>query len=111
DEVAYLDVRHPDDPAAAGAFVRGDGTVSPFRDGGVDVVVALDVLEHVPPPRRPLLVTEALRVARSAVVIAAPFDSPDVAEQDARLREYFHEVHGQDFLWLAEHAICGLPDL
>src|SRR5262249_19817238 len=99
------------DPAATGLFVRGDGSVSPFRDRAVDVVLALDVLEHVLPPRRPAFVAELLRVAARAVVIAAPFDSPDVIREDARLREYFREMHGQDFVWLAEHATYGLPDL
>jgi GT2 family glycosyltransferase len=111
DTVVYLDVREPEDAVAAGAFVRGDGSASPFRDGAVDVVVALDVLEHVAPARRGALVAEALRVAARAVVIAAPFDSPDVVAQDARLHDYFRELHGQDFVWLAEHACCGLPSL
>src|SRR6185503_7534180 len=104
DTVVYLDLRAPDDAGAAGSFVRGDGSASPFRSDAVDVVVALDVLEHVAPARRAALVAEALRVAARAVVIAAPFDSPEVVALDARLHDYFRELHGRDFVWLAEHA-------
>jgi GT2 family glycosyltransferase len=111
DAVIYLDVRAPEEDGAGSCFVRGDGSASPFGDDAVDVVVALDVLEHVEPSRRHALIAEALRVAARAVVIAAPFDSPEVAAQDARLHEYFRELHGRDFVWLAEHASCGLPSL
>lgn len=111
DQVVYVDVRDPGEAGSSRSFVRGDGADSPFRDRAVDVVLALDVLEHVPVARRPPLIAEALRVASRAVVIAAPFESPEVEEHDTRLADYFRDLHGRDFLWLAEHATCGLPDL
>ena len=44
-----------------------DGASLPYGDGGVDVVMFVDVLHHTPDPQR--LVEEAARVARRAVVI------------------------------------------
>ena len=44
DHVLSADVRAPEDAWVSGRFVRCDGAASPFRDGAVDVVVALDVL-------------------------------------------------------------------
>lgn len=44
-----------------------DGTTIPFADNSVDVVTFVDVLHHTDDPQR--LISEAARVARSAVII------------------------------------------
>jgi SAM-dependent methyltransferase len=44
-----------------------DGTTIPFEDNSVDVVTFVDVLHHTDDPQR--LISEAARVARSAVII------------------------------------------
>lgn len=44
-----------------------DGNTLPYEDGGVDVVLLVDVLHHADDPER--LLGEALRVARAAVVM------------------------------------------
>ncbi len=95
----------------AGRFVRGDGCAIPFEARSFDVVLALDVLEHVPADRRPDFLAEALRVASCCVVIAAPFASAEVEAHEERLAGYFRDLHGSEFPWLAEHAAYGLPDL
>ena len=48
----------------------GDATRLPFTDASVDLVVALEVLEHVPQPRRAL--DELARVCRGAAVLSVP---------------------------------------
>lgn len=44
----------------------GDATRLPFADGGVDLVVGLEVLEHIPSPE--LALAEIARVCRTAVL-------------------------------------------
>src|SRR5262249_2438163 len=107
----YLDVVRPAAGEAADAFVQGDGSTSPFRTGAFDVVIALDVLEHVLPERRATVLAEMLRTASHGVVLAAPFQSAEVVAQEARLTDYFRDLHGVEFAWLAEHAARGLPEL
>jgi ubiquinone/menaquinone biosynthesis C-methylase UbiE len=49
---------------------QGDATQLPFADASIDLVVALEVLEHVPNPERAL--RELVRVSRGTVVVSVP---------------------------------------
>jgi ubiquinone/menaquinone biosynthesis C-methylase UbiE len=72
--VAGLDL--PDDGLGAHwrardlAGVFGEDTALPFPDGAFDLVLAIEVLEHVPAPDAAL--AELARVARHDVVVSAP---------------------------------------
>ena len=48
----------------------GDATRLPFADVSIDLVVGLEVLEHVPTPERAL--TEIARICRHAVIVSVP---------------------------------------
>jgi ubiquinone/menaquinone biosynthesis C-methylase UbiE len=48
----------------------GDVTRLPFADASVDLVVGLEVLEHVPTPARAL--TEIARVCRGHAIVSVP---------------------------------------
>jgi SAM-dependent methyltransferase len=48
----------------------GDATRMPFADGSVDLVVGLEVLEHVPAPERAL--ADIARVCRGAAILSVP---------------------------------------
>ena len=91
-------------------FVQADASALPFEDAKFDVVVSLDVLEHMPLHLRAKAAIEMARVATRMVVIACPPDRPWVhaAEQVANgvWRDYF----GQDYPWLEEHKEFGLVD-
>ncbi len=71
-------------------------------DGSQDVVVALDVLEHVPPGERRFFLAELGRVCRLACVVGFPIKTAEAAEA------LVLELTGS--AWLAEHRQHGLPD-
>ncbi|NNE13053.1 MAG: class I SAM-dependent methyltransferase [Ilumatobacter sp.] len=48
----------------------GDATRLPFRDDSVDLVVGLEVMEHIPSPERAL--ADIQRVCRGTVVLSVP---------------------------------------
>ena len=50
----------------------GDATALRFADGEFDLVLAIEVLEHVPDPDRAL--AELARVCRGSVVLSVPFE-------------------------------------
>jgi len=52
--------------------VFGDATALPFPDRAFDLVLAIEVLEHVPDPRRAL--SELARVSTGALVASVPFE-------------------------------------
>lgn len=53
-------------------LVRGDACELPFEDRSFDLVVCLEVLEHLPEPARAL--RELKRVARSACLLSVPHE-------------------------------------
>ncbi|MBI4099942.1 class I SAM-dependent methyltransferase, partial [Candidatus Microgenomates bacterium] len=50
----------------------GNGTKIPFPDKSFDVVIAVDILEHVKPVDRAKVVSEIRRVAKKEIIIAVP---------------------------------------
>ena len=71
-------------------------------DASVDIVCALDVLEHVPPDQRPFFIAELSRAASFACVIAFPIRRAAEAERFV--------LQLTNSPWLAQHAEHGLPD-
>jgi len=54
-------------------FVQGDAHNLPFKNKSFDIVLLSDCIEHMTDPAKAVL--EACRVARSRVVITAPWDN------------------------------------
>lgn len=92
-------------------YLRGRGDALPFRDAAFDVVASVDVLEHVPPAARAAVVREALRVASQAIVLAAPFASPEVDRAEALVSDFIARACGYVQGQLHEHRTLGWPDL
>ena len=105
DEVTVLDLA----ACALPGYVRGDGRGLSFPDGAFDIVVSCDALEHVPAPDRVAFWGELLRVARHAVVLAAPFDEPETVAAEALLQGYIQAELKVTQPQLAEHSQYGLP--
>lgn len=89
--------------------VVGDVRALPFADGAFDIVVAVDLLEHVPPGDRALAVAEICRVAATCAVIACPAGGEALAADRRvadQLRARGRAVPG----WLEEHLENGFPE-
>ena len=112
---AFLPERFTISLADTDAFGRPDitllqpGAPLPFADRSFDVVLAMDVLEHVPAAARPGLVGELTRVADTAAVLSHPVASPAVVAAEEVLAAAYRTFFGEPSQFLAEHAHHGLP--
>lgn len=60
--------------------VAGDATAVPLADGCADTVLAVHLLEHLPPAAADRVLAEMLRLARRRIVVAVPYeDEPNPA--------------------------------
>lgn len=98
-------------PCERERYVEASGDNLPMGDDEFDVVVASDVLEHVPAESRGAFLDECLRVAKSHVIFSGPFDTPGVAYCESTVHDWRKRLSGQGDEWLAEHIACGLPSL
>src|SRR5262245_44078991 len=65
----------------------------PFEENAFDIVVALEVLEHLPKSRRRNLISDLSRVARQAVMFSCPVHSPLVQEAERVTNEAYQLRH------------------
>jgi SAM-dependent methyltransferase len=81
----------------------------PFSAEEFDVVVALEVLEHVKATDRTHLLDETLRVARDLVILSIPDGRSEVVAAEGRIAAAFQLMTGQPHPFLREHFEHGLP--
>jgi SAM-dependent methyltransferase len=111
-----LDADFTDYAPAAGSPLLGPGQMlgdvrsMPFDDRIFDVVIAVDLLEHVPPLDRQRAVSEICRVSRRRAVIACPVGEAALAA-DQRLAERMSARGRPVPGWLAEHLDHGFPEI
>lgn len=89
--------------------IVGDATKLKFPDNSFDIVISMDMLEHLPKAKRQRAVSEIVRVARVAAVIGVPCGK-NSSFQDERLRLNYRAKHGKDFPFLQEQVEYGLPN-
>lgn len=109
DDITYLDIQLPEHLKEHPSYIQGDATDMQFADDSYDVVVALDVFEHIPPDRRKMFVDELNRVSSRFFIITAPFHSSSVVEAEDRINALYRGIFQEDFRWLKEHKEYGLP--
>jgi hypothetical protein len=98
-------------PVKATASIVGSAVALPLRSGALDVVLSLDVLEHMPANERDLAVREMFRVSREYVILGGPFDREEVRVADRFVYEVVRRISGEKHRFLAEHLRHGLPSL
>ena len=82
----------------------------PFADEAFDVVVAMEVLEHIPPQSRCQAVSEWTRVAGKGIFFTCP-NGELVIDQERRADADFTARHGRVHPWHEEHERYGRPTL
>ena len=97
-------------PDAGDDFVMADATALPFSRGQFDVIVCLDVMEHIPAHLRVAAIGEMARVSGRMVVVACPVDKPWVHDAEARANGFWQHSFGTGYPWLDEHKEFGLVD-
>jgi SAM-dependent methyltransferase len=83
----------------------------PFADASFDVVLCLDVLEHLAREEREGLLDELARVSRRFVLLGAPFATAGVSDADQMLFATIEARHGYAHEFLRQHLAHGHPDL
>ena len=111
DEITYLDIKLPEHLLNNPNYILGDATKMSFADSQYDIIVALDIFEHIAESDRTNFIDELYRVCKKVFIIAAPFATKGVVETEKNANEYFRLLHGYDHLWLEEHIRNTLPDL
>jgi SAM-dependent methyltransferase len=96
-------------PADGVSRLVGDARRLPFEDGAFDVVLALDLVEHIAPPDRASVLREVARVARRRAIVGCPAGSAAL-EADRRLFEQYRRRGERPPGWIDEHLEHGFPE-
>jgi hypothetical protein len=81
----------------------------PLADNSFDVVLASDVLEHIPPEIREKVISESLRVAKHLVIFGFPC-GVEAHKVDEALRDDYLKVGREVPIWLEEHMHAPFPE-
>jgi hypothetical protein len=82
----------------------------PFADDSFDVVVALDLLEHLAPQVRPQALIQLRRVAGRCLIVGCPTGAAAL-RSDERLARFYRRISRPVPLWLQEHLSNGFPEI
>ncbi len=103
------------DPARLRRGVASDAAFLPFRDRSFDAVVSMDMIEHCPAERRPAVLRELRRVARSRVIVTFPTASASGRFDGERADREFQDWHVRTLGYpegnTAEHLAGAYPVL
>lgn len=92
-------------------YVRGDGLFLPFKSNQFDMVLSLDVLEHIGADDRQQFLKELVRVSKNLVFISFPYRSPVNTRMDHLLYQFVKSDLKTEFKELKEHLSDPLPEI
>lgn len=88
--------------------IRGRANNLPFRKNSYDVVISVDVIEHLAKEDREKAVYDQIKVATKLAIIVVP--TGELAhEQDENLNNHWQKVFKSKNQFLEEHVKHGLP--
>lgn len=89
--------------------IKGTATKLPFRKNSYDVVISVDVLEHLYGEERKEAIFEMIRIARKLAIIVVPIGELS-QEQDKEMKAKWEKTFGEKNQFLTEHVQNGLPN-
>ena len=89
--------------------VKGSATKLPFPDASFNVIISVDMLEHLKPKERIKAIREMLRVGKNRVYLAVPCGENSF-QQDLFLSKLYMKQTGNSYPFLEEQIHLGLPD-
>lgn len=110
DDIYLLDKEYPPEYKQRSNHIIGDITKLDI-DKTYDIVVSIDTYEHIHPIAREKFINKLLHISKIVTIVAAPFDTPGVAEHEVLANELYRVSHGIEYKWLHEHIQNGLPSL
>lgn len=89
--------------------VLGDARKLTFKAESFDLVISIDLIEHLPIKSRGKVIEEMLQVAKKEVIIALPCGQKSFAQDKVLYQEYVKNFK-KPFIYLKEHIENGLPE-
>ncbi|MBI5060472.1 class I SAM-dependent methyltransferase [candidate division KSB1 bacterium] len=107
-----VDPWYPEPPIPQQKAVRASGMALPFRDRSFDIVLCIEVLEHLPEAWRAPVVQEMCRVARRQIIITHPAGKIGRIADTLLSWQYdlLRPLGVRRPWWLDEHFQNPLPD-
>lgn len=103
-ELAFADTpKWPMTPLVASAAAL------PLADKSFDIVLASDVLEHIPPHLREDVISEAMRVAGKLIIFGFPC-GVEAHDSDKALKQTYIRRNMPVPVWLEEHMQAAFPE-
>lgn len=112
ENITYSDLIIPNNVENSVNFIKADATdLKDIKDNQFDIVVSLDVFEHILNDKRERFLSETSRVAKLLNIHCFPFECDSIASAELRANEYYKSIFGKDHIWLKEHIDNGLPNI
>lgn len=90
--------------------IKGSALKLPFKRSVFDIVLSIDMLEHLDKNKREIAITEILRVAKQRVYLGVP-TGKEAEKQDKLLHKLYQKKFGNKFHFLEEQIKFGLPEV
>ncbi|MBI5184939.1 MAG: methyltransferase domain-containing protein [Nitrospinae bacterium] len=90
-------------------YIRGNAASLPFKNGSMDIVICSDMLEHLPPPIRPLVLDEMARVGKGWILVGCPIKLEEIECSEKIVGNFHKALLSKEHPWLKEHSHLGLP--
>lgn len=89
--------------------VKASAMKLPFKNNSFDIVLSVDMLEHLNRNDRQLAIDEMFRVARKVIFIAVPCGNLST-KQDYELDKLYFDKYKKHYHFLEEQLSFGLPE-
>lgn len=110
DKVNYIDIRQPVGSNSEG-FLLKDNEDNLFSDNSYDIVIALEVFEHLEEEKKEAFINELNRISKGFFIIGSTFDGELIVEAINRVNSFYRSIYGGDHPELFRKIKLGLPSL